>query len=176
MVAQRYERVPVNEGDVNPATLSNQNPPPPIPASPPPSFRSHASSPLLHQPTHSSPDSSDADRTLADTFGDGEGTDGESDGEGDDRQRLMRVSASSVDSSPNGADRPGRMQRRITELPTFISPANRGNTNTAATANTIATLTHSRGVTVPLSSSNDGVFANLDAKPELGEKTEEQPP
>lgn len=120
---------------------------------------------------------SDADRTLADTFDDGEGSAGESDGEGDDRQRLMRASASTTNFTANGVQGPERMQRRVTELPTFISPANHCNTNTAVTSSTNVNLTRSGGVPASaFSSSNDGVFANLDAKPEIGEKTEEQPP
>ena len=177
MMLIMVSQVPANEGEGPPATLHDQYPSPPIPASPPPSFRSYASSPILSPSAHISSVLSDADRTLADTFDDGEGSDGESDGEKDDRQRLMRASTSTKNTSVNEEEGPGRTQRRVTELPTFISPTNRGNSATALTANTNAIITRSGGVPASaFSSSNDGVFANLDAKPEIGEKTEEQPP
>jgi hypothetical protein len=55
---------------------------------------------------------------------------------------------------------PAAEQRRVTELPR-------------------TSLTPPAGTTGPVyggGSASDGVFANLDAKPERGEKTDEQPP
>ena len=54
---------------------------PQIPSSPPPSFRSRASSPTRHPRT--------VDQNLADTF-DADGSDSDEENDGDDRQRLMR--------------------------------------------------------------------------------------
>ncbi|KAF2459652.1 hypothetical protein BDY21DRAFT_370343 [Lineolata rhizophorae] len=164
----------------------------PIPSSPPPSFHSRASSPASARHAFLSshdPLASDADRTLADTF-----DDSDDDDEADDRQRLMRGQRSSsssghdggrgdssgavVGGSPGssssagggengaganaagrtavGADpRPGEIVRRVTQLPVF---APRGRT-------------YGRGT-----SANDGVFANLSAKPAVGEIEDEKPP
>lgn len=131
----------------------------PLPSSPPPSFRSRASSPASRHLLSEDPISGDADRTLADTFDDGQSSDDED--TPDDRQRLMRADpeAPSVaaGSSGNQPDpRSPELQRRVTELPAF--------TPSAAIA--------SRGPRQV----NDGVFANLAAKPEKGEKNEELPP
>ena len=167
------------------------------PSSPPPSFRSRSSSPssrrLLHDASRSRNDGGDgdADQTLADAFDDG--SDSEADDQPDDRQRLMRANpepqslggsaggdyngsydgnnaaaASSSESSLGGAGQqqqqePPQQQRqsrglfrRPTILPSFA--------------------TSSSGTSRAVASSNDGVFANLAAKPERGEKTEDLPP
>jgi hypothetical protein len=104
------------------------------------------------------------DQTLADTF-DADGSDSDEDNDGDDRQRLMRVppSSSSVEqmnnetptaiTAPDG--RPAVVDRRVTHLPAFTSPP---------------LVVYGGG------SESDGVFANLSAKPESGEKLEEHPP
>ena len=60
-----------------------------------------------------------------------------------------------------------RIQRRVGEQPTSTVPA----APVAAPPSNRTATPYST-----FSSSNDGVFANLNAKPELGEKTEEQPP
>lgn len=119
-----------------------------IPHSPPPSFRSRASSlssrrllaqdPLVHDPDHD----------LQDAFDDGEASDAENDG--DDRQRLMRAEpapAQTPTTTPQTA-----VERRVTELPAF------------------------RPMPSSASRPTDGVFANLSAKPERGEQLEEKPP
>lgn len=174
------------------------------PSSPPPSFRSRSSSPssrrLLHDASRSRNDGNengggdgDADQTLADAFNDG--SDSEADDQPDDRQRLMRANpepqslggndgggyngsydgnnaaaASSSESSLGGGgggqqqqQQPPQQQqqsrglfRRPTILPSFA--------------------TSSSGTSRAVASSNDGVFANLAAKPERGEKTEDLPP
>lgn len=151
-----------DEDEDSPITSSRS--PYPIPNSPPPSFHSRASSPsgganrrlLSDDPLHN-----DTDRTLADTFdspSDEEDSDDE-DGDGmDDRQRLMRgqpdTSAHDEDSTP--APRQG-VQRRVTQLPVF---------NTQAP-------TPGR---IYGGGQNDGVWANLSAKPTRGEDVEEKPP
>ena len=100
---------------------------------------------------------------MADTFDDGDVSSREDDEEGDVRQRLMRQPSSAYTPRTDAEDRPDRPQERVTEIPHFAtsSPPRRGPGTTPFTT---------------LSTSNDGVFANLDAKPEFGEKLEEQPP
>lgn len=143
------------------------------PSSPPPSFRSRSSSPSRRRLLRDDPHDTGADDTLAAAFGDG--SDSEADDEPDDRQRLMRAqpdpqpvadsntttaSASSSGagsgSQSSGEQRTPAMQRRPTILPSFNGPGS--------------------GSGRTISSSNDGVFANLAAKPERGEKNEDMPP
>ncbi|KAI9684019.1 MAG: hypothetical protein M1822_005846 [Bathelium mastoideum] len=160
-------QVAAQDDDASPITpTSPTNHQQSIPNSPPPSFRSRASSPQSRRLSISSHDllRSEAERTLADTFD--APSDDESDDEnenGDHRQRLMRGNASSGgDEEIDGEDvRPRHIQRRVTELPTFVP------TSTA-------------GANVPVygggNSVHDGVFANLSAKPTRGEELEEKPP
>ncbi|KAJ5638097.1 hypothetical protein N7490_007976 [Penicillium lividum] len=169
MSSQRYTRVNAQDEDnthsypLNP-TRSNLSP-----NSPPPSFRSRSSSPsrrLLHgDPIRQDED----DHALADAFGSED--DSDNDEEPDDRQRLMRANpdpyspaengpsatASSSESRTESQDRSAAsaLSRRPTILPSFTTPS--GNSRAIA-------------------SSNDGVFANLAAKPERGEKNEDLPP
>lgn len=95
---------------------------------------------------------------MADTFGDDASDD--EDNDGDDRQRLMRGNPSSSSSSErletiSDNNRP-TTQRTVTAMPTFVPPT--------------AGRVYGGG------SGSDGVFANLSAKPERGEKQEEHPP
>lgn len=159
-----------DEDDVDSPSHLTTTAHPTIPHSPPPSFRSRASSPTTrHLLAEHDPLVSDADRTLADTF------DSPSDDEddeyarqhGDDRQRLMRASSSERVSGADGqapssgadpAPRDG-LQRRVTEFPSFVpQPGGR---------------VYGGG-----SMANDGVFANLSAKPTRGDTdhVEEKPP
>lgn len=137
-----------------------------IPASPPPSFRSRTSSPASRNFLASEdPVTSDADRTLADTFDDGEDSDAEGNNGGDDRQRLMHntpCTPAAEQRIENDGTRPG-LSQGIAADPPSSTPAAQGHPNVTS-------------ATSQLSSANDGVFANLNAKPERGEKTEEQPP
>ena len=151
-----------NDGEDSPNTPEGHQASHAIPSSPPPSFRSRASSPSSrHLLSSEDPITSDAERTLADTFDDGTGSDNESN-DGDDRQRLMRANPQPL--STNDEDRP-TLQRAVTEFPSFP----------ASTTGTLeAPVRVYGGGARP--SSNDGVFANLSAKPEHGEKLEEQPP
>ncbi|KAJ5168062.1 uncharacterized protein N7482_003656 [Penicillium canariense] len=174
MSSQRYQRVNAHDEEdhsqsyqLNP-TRSDLNP-----TSPPPSFRSRSrsSSPsrrlLRGDPVHN-----DDDQTLADAFGDEDVSD--DDDEPDDRQRLMRANpdvgspanydqtesaaSSSSEIRSNGQDQPptSTLLRRPTILPSFTTPLPGGGRSVAQ--------------------SNDGVFANLAAKPERGEKNEDLPP
>jgi len=157
-----------NEDEASPLTPQTGHTPDHFPTSPPPSFRSRTSSPTSqHLISSQDPLTSHADRTLADTFDDGEGSDGEGEDDGDDRQRLMRGTATQQNTDGRTAHdgtRPAVVQRRVTELPNF-------------TPRTVPTTGATRRVYGGGSASvNDGVFANLNAKPERGEKTEEEKP
>jgi len=132
----------------------------PAPNSPPPSFRSRASSPSSRRLLHDT--DSPVDQSLADAF-DADGSDDE-DNDGDDRQRLMRGTPSSSSAENIAAPSnttiisppaPPTVERRPTYLPAFAPTTAR---------------VYGGG------SGSDGVFANLSAKPEAGEKMEEHPP
>lgn len=182
MSSQRYERVRDNpiqapphlprNPTINSSTMlttiqvSNTEEDTPIsaiPSSPPPSFRSIASSPtsrhFLHDPEAA------VDQNLADTF-DADGSDDE-ENDGDDRQRLMRGMPSSPATEQTatpattvtGQTTPPRIERRATYLPVFV-PQPAGQTARVFGGG----------------SGSDGVFSNLSAKPEAGEKMEEHPP
>ncbi|KAL3426223.1 hypothetical protein PVAG01_03014 [Phlyctema vagabunda] len=150
MSSTRYERVSANDEEISST-----------PTSPPPSFRSRASSPTSRHESQST----GVNQTLADTF-DADGSDSDEDNDGDDRQRLMRGTPSSsstehVDTQTTTiiSNRPTIVERRVTHLPAFTPsvPAPTGRVYGGG-------------------SGSDGVFANLSAKPERGEKTEEHPP
>lgn len=157
-----------NEDDDVPVTLQSSHTGNSLPSSPPPSFRSRTSSPTSrHLLTSQDPLTSEADRTLADTFDDGEDSDGEGEAGDDDRQRLMRGTASQpITEERNTVDgsRPTFGQRRVTELPVFLP-------RTAPADGTTRRVYGGGSASV-----NDGVFANLNAKPEKGEKVEEEKP
>jgi hypothetical protein len=129
------------------------------PTSPPPSFRSRASS-------QGSRHDSVFDRTLADTF-DADGSDSDEENDGDDRQRLMRGTPSSSSS----------VNQTSNETPSETTPADgrpavveRRATHSPASAPTVTDIVYGGG------SGSDGVFANLNARHENGEKLEEFPP
>jgi hypothetical protein len=109
----------------------------------------------------------EADQALEDAFDDGDGSeDGED--ELDDRQRLMRASPSPNDaptlpSTASASESHGNQslqspQRHVRLVPSFASSTNPS------------------GRVVGMGNLNDGVFANLNAKPERGEKTEDDLP
>ncbi|KAF2000429.1 metal homeostatis protein bsd2 [Amniculicola lignicola CBS 123094] len=164
MPEQRYERI-ANHDDLDSPLSPNPSAPFPIPNSPPPSFHSRASS-----PTHGAsrrllsddPLATDADRTLADTFDSPSDEDDSDDEEGDgmdDRQRLMRGQPADSPVLAQGEDNPRQtIQRRVTQLPVF---------------NPVAPT---QGGRIYGGGQNDGVFANLSAKPTRGEDLEEKPP
>ena len=154
--------------DDNHETPIRRTAPHSAPSSPPPSFRSHDSSPSFSgRLSHDDPLHNEEDQTLADTFDDGEASDNEDDG--DDRQRLMRADSDAAareaeqeqeqeqeqkPTTTTGAQRTS-IQRRVTELPVFTrSPLPRQQPQ----------------------GGNDGVFANLAAKPERGDTGDEKPP
>ncbi|EKD15075.1 uncharacterized protein L3040_003724 [Drepanopeziza brunnea f. sp. 'multigermtubi'] len=148
MASQRYERVSANDAE---SPLS-----PTIPRSPPPSFRSRASSPNSRHATAME------DQNLADTF-DADGSDSDEENDGDDRQRLMRGASvvtltEQIDGTDSEVQRPTVIERRPMPFPAFVPQ------------------TPTNGRVYGGGSGSDGVFANLSAKPERGEKLEEHPP
>ncbi|EOD52270.1 metal homeostatis protein bsd2 [Neofusicoccum parvum] len=109
------------------------------------------------------PLASDADRELEETFAspsDDEDSDDENGDGVDDRQRLMRgqPESSRNDEGYGGSSqeetRPRPIVRRVTQLPAFVPG----------------------GRVVGGGSGNDGVFANLSAKPSREDDVEEKPP
>lgn len=176
-MVQRYERIQANADDdddysnTSPTSASQQHLQTAIPASPPPSFHSRASSPTAasrrreserliasEDPLHDQ-DSATRDRELADAFDDSDSEDE------DDRQRLMRGQPESA-SAEGEASRPGAVQRQVTELPVFVPNGGSGMGGGAV----------ARTGKVYGGGQNDGVWANLSAKPTRGEDVEEKPP
>lgn len=104
----------------------------------------------------------DHNNDLDDAFDDGDPSDEENDG--DDRQRLMRADSRhvSIANTPPSEDRSETpippIERRVTQLPLFSEQTQ------STTPRALARPT------------NDGVFANLVAKPERGEQADEKPP
>lgn len=139
------------------------------PSSPPPSFRSRASSPSSRHLLSEDPIITEAERTLADTFDDGSDSDDDGHNEGDDRQRLMRANThqSQLEQRAVHDGNGPNLSGAVTRLPVVVHPVS---SNVPARPYTGATPYST------FSHSNDGVFANLNAKPERGEKLEEQPP
>lgn len=117
-----------------------------IPSSPPPSFRSRASS-RRGSASHAATET-DVERSLDDAFGGSHDSDDEDDNE--ESRRL--VSRANSETPP----RPGNMARRTTEFPS--APAG------------------TRPVFGGGSSTRDGVFANISAKPSRHDDLEEKPP
>ncbi|KAI1371617.1 hypothetical protein F4677DRAFT_305603 [Hypoxylon crocopeplum] len=152
----RYERV--NTQDDEPDTPTTPWPssrqPQRVPNSPPPSFHSRASSFERRR--------QNVDPTLADAF-DTEG--GESDDEPDDRQRLVRgnsfpiSSNSTSQTSSGGNDTPSTPEGPAAQWSTSGATPQPGS------------RVYGGGI------QSDGVFSNMTARPERGEKiVEEQPP
>lgn len=133
----------------------------PIPNSPPPSFRSRNSS-RRNSAQHDHHRDEDADRDIDDAFAAPSDDESEHDGPDADRRRL--VQSSDRDSSPEAPApevQPPRLGRRVTEINMFLPGGSRSNNNRVIGGG---------------SSANDGVFANISAKPIRGEELEEKPP
>ena len=130
-----------------------------VPNSPPPSFRSRNSS---RRTSGENENESEQERNLNDAF------DAPSDGEDEDdspsdQRRLIQSDeppsqSPSNEERPNSAGRPSAPERRITEIPVFAPPTSSGR------------------VVGGGSQANDGVWANLNAKPRPGEDLDEKPP
>ncbi|KAM0667786.1 hypothetical protein ACQRIT_003067 [Beauveria bassiana] len=148
-MAGRYERVNVqDEEDPHQQQRSLGQP---VPDSPPPSFRSRASSRTRQN---------QVDPDLADAFD----SDNESDDEIDDRQRLVRQAATPA-TTASGSTSPTSAHH------TPPSAASAASAATAASATT-------RGRVVGGGVGTDGVFANMSARPEreAAAEKEEMPP
>ncbi|KAJ5929515.1 hypothetical protein N7454_006465 [Penicillium verhagenii] len=172
MSSQRYSRVNARDEEdnthsypLNP-TRSNLSP-----HSPPPSFRSRSSSPSSRRLLHSDPIRQDEDdNALADAFGSED--DSDDDEEPDDRQRLMRANPdpySPVDNGQNSTAASSSVSRNESQDRSAASAISRRPT-------ILPNFTTSSGNSRSVAPSNDGVFANLAAKPERGEKNEDLPP
>ncbi|KAF4556134.1 Metal homeostatis protein BSD2-like protein [Elsinoe fawcettii] len=146
MSPQRYERVVEIDDDDLPITSNELHHQDPVPNSPPPSFRSHASS-RRSSAQHNAPDS-EVERSLDDAFG------GSHDSDDEDEESRRLVSRSNSEAHPVR----GNIPRRNTEFPS-VAPA-----------------AQSSRVYGGGSSTRDGVFANISAKPRAGEDLEEKPP
>lgn len=135
------------------------------PNSPPPSFRSLDTSP------HPSRDSNRhvvEDQNLADAF-DADGSDSDEENDGDDRQRLMRGTPTDTSSAREPAS-PAENEAAPTRTEGAIQLVDTRDTHAPAFAPAVQGRVYGGG------SGSDGVFANLSAKPERGEKLEEHPP
>lgn len=80
---------------------------------------------------------------------------------GNAEQPTPSQSDSNTPSDSQSSERPPVVERRVTMLPAFNTPTPAPSGRVVGGGN---------------GSTNDGVFANLAAKPERGEKTEDQPP
>ncbi|KAF2966540.1 hypothetical protein GQX73_g7004 [Xylaria multiplex] len=155
----RYERVNTREEDVDASPSPSSLRPRRIPSSPPPSFHSRSSSADRRQ---------NVDSDLADAF-DSDGDD--SDNESDDRQRLMRRSSFPPSSNTNAAA-PSFTQASLTQPDGQSQPTQ---AQSHATANNrLQPTTNSRIYGGGIQS--DGVFSNMTARPERGEKVVEEAP
>ncbi|KAL2140501.1 hypothetical protein VTI28DRAFT_3744 [Corynascus sepedonium] len=142
----RYERVNAHDDEPETPTAPLPRPTYPIPNSPPPSFRSRASSRERRN---------NVDPDLADAF-DADGD--ESDDETDDRQRLVRGnstpsfnSATAAETTPQSGGQSSQQARPASVVPT-------------------TSRVYGSGI------QSDGVFSNLSAKPETGEAEKEELP
>jgi hypothetical protein len=159
-MAGRYERVNTQDDDpdtpITPSALHSQR----RPNSPPPSFHSRGSSLERRR--------QDLDSDLADAFH----TDGEdSDDEPDDRQRLVRAHsfpvsqgapAGSTNTSPDGQSGSFGTSQQATQGRPGASNGSNGSRSSRIYGGGIQ---------------SDGVFSNMTARPERGEKiVEEAPP
>ncbi|ODH14232.1 hypothetical protein ACO22_06630 [Paracoccidioides brasiliensis] len=166
MSSHRYQRVDAHDVEDGDDVTLYPGQSGPLPSSPPPSFRSRSLSPPSRRVLSQDPLYSETAQTLADTFG-ADDQDSDAEDEADDRQRLMRAnntttqtgSPSPYSGSGNGAQSQGVSASGNTMQPTSNPPVS----------------TSSRTIRAA-GSANDGVFANLAAKPERGEKTEDLPP
>ncbi|KAI0381171.1 hypothetical protein F5Y04DRAFT_255942 [Hypomontagnella monticulosa] len=151
----RYERVNTHDEEPDsPTTPSTLRQPQPIPNSPPPSFHSRASSSERRR--------QNVDPTLADAF-DAEDDDSDDD-EPDDRQRLVRGNSfpiSNHSTSSDGEDvRPSAPPGNTTQW-----------SSSGAAPQPAGSRVYGGGI------QSDGVFSNMTARPERGEKiVEEAPP
>jgi hypothetical protein len=137
----------------------------PVPNSPPPSFRSRASS---RRPSHDNHNRSEEERNLHDAFDAPSDDDSDDENTADQRRLIQRTpsrsSSGAGEASPSHSQppqRPASPRRTITQIPVYVP--------TPATATT-------GGRVYGGGSGSDGVFSNINAKPRAGEDVEEKPP
>ncbi|KAI0104336.1 hypothetical protein GGR51DRAFT_231008 [Nemania sp. FL0031] len=162
----RYERVNTQDEDPDTPSSPSAQQPRRIPNSPPPSFHSRASSAdRRRQNVHSD---------LADAF-DTDGDDSnDSDDEPDDRQRLVRGNSFPIApsqhiaaSAPTPSTEPGTTRQFVPRAqPAPVQPLTAANRAQPATNSRI----YGGGI------QSDGVFSNMTARPERGEKVVEEAP
>jgi hypothetical protein len=130
--------------------------PPRVPVSPPPPFSSRPTSPSASDRLlgRQDPLDDDEDRTLAEAFDTPGGSDDEDD-EDDDRRRLVRDDRRPAAAEASSARAAPAVETSIAQYPAFATTTNRLYGSGRA---------------------NDGVFANLSAKPSQGEEVDEKPP
>ncbi|BDD55573.1 hypothetical protein MAP00_001073 [Monascus purpureus] len=169
MSSQRYQRVDTHDDSDGEPDHSRLNAA--IPSSPPPSFHSRSSSPSSRRLLHDEPSrNNEADTALTDAFGAEDESD--ADEEPDDRQRLMRANPESRTSTHNINEAASSSDARTETQSESHGLGTRGRSGTVLPTFSGSTAPSGRVI----NSTNDGVFANLAAKPERGEKTEDLPP
>ncbi|KAI5859941.1 hypothetical protein GGS23DRAFT_255839 [Durotheca rogersii] len=151
-MSRRYERVNTQDDDESDSPITSA-PSRPIPNSPPPSFHSRSSSLDRRRQT--------VDPTLADAFD----AEDDSDDEPDDRQRLVR--GNSFPTPANSASQNSNPRNDGPPVPAVQAPQPSGSANAPHTSSRV----YGGGI------QSDGVFSNMMARPERGEKiVEEAPP
>ncbi|KAL7620070.1 hypothetical protein AAE478_010619 [Parahypoxylon ruwenzoriense] len=150
----RYERVNTQDDEVDSPIIPASLRPQPIPNSPPPSFHSRSSSFERRR--------QNVDPALADAF---DAEDDDSDDEPDDRQRLVRGNSFPISANSNNQTSNGRDERP--SGPAAQPPQWSSGTNSQQASSRV----YGGGI------QSDGVFSNMMARPERGEKiVEEAPP
>ncbi|KAI5237840.1 hypothetical protein E4T43_07848 [Aureobasidium subglaciale] len=156
MFSSNYERVQTHDEDDHVAGQNSQS----IPTSPPPSFRSRNSS-RRNSAQNDHHHDEDADRDIDDAFAAPSDDESDHDGPDADRRRLVQPSGRESPETAAPEVQPPRLGRRVTEINMFLPGGSRSNSSRAIGGGT---------------SANDGVFANISAKPTRGEELEEKPP
>ncbi|KAK6346039.1 hypothetical protein TWF730_010373 [Orbilia blumenaviensis] len=158
-MAHRYERIQTDDHGDSTTVAAGVN----VPNSPPPSFRSRPDSPV-------SPVEPTENTALADSFDSSDDDDDDHDLRSHNRGRLRGAAAASAAQDTVHYE---------SALP-YIAPSSSTPTPlySQATASSTTTTTPSATRRVIGNSSNDGVFANLSAKPSVGTEKplEEHPP
>jgi hypothetical protein len=130
-----------------------------VPDSPPPSFRSRNSS-RRNSDQHDHHHDEDVDRDIDDAFAAPSDDESDRDAPDADRQRLVSSSDRDSPEPTRLSAAPPHLDRRVTEINMFLPGGSRSNARVYGGGNSV----------------NDGVFANISAKPTRGEELEEKPP
>lgn len=174
-------QLPANEhDDVSPRSPSRPFPPghpvadrTSLPDSPPPSFRSRASS-RRNSTEHSRHHNEDQDRNLDDAFASPSDDESDADEEITSSRRLIRNDRSRSNNSRSVSETSrSTMDRRVTEINMFMPPAGGSD---AAVGGRVYGGGQGGAPQGGGQGTRDGVFANISAKPTAGEDLEEKPP